>query len=1014
MMVVGMMGNKIKNLDENHIQQTIAGDRSVCEHYLSGREGTKDLAKKDINLSRELLYTWVSVAITAIATFLLYKDIFVVLNEKALSHSWGHFTQDTIFAAIFLVLIYGNIVYQLARVGYLYRLRQHKRCEGQDTDDLCLLEKTPPLVTILVPSYKEETHIVRQTLLSSALQDYPLRRVVLLIDDPPRPTDPDDLRRLTSARSLPGELQKLFDAAATRYHKAYRQYLERAGEDHLDVSKEFQALSELYEEAANWFHIQAGQYPVQDHTDELFVFLTFTEREKTLRQRARTLFCAAAEDGLRQRLDELSLGYRHLSSLFAVELTSFERKQYVNLSWVSNKAMNLNSYIGLIGKQFNRVVRADGTYLEQTTSDDADLVVPDSSYIVTLDADSLLAPHYVKRLIQIMDRPGNERVAVAQTPYTAVPSPTAVLELIAGATTDVQYIVHQGFTKAHATYWVGANALLRKEALDDIVVYEQERGFTIAKYIQDRTVIEDTESSIDLVVRGWTLFNFPERLSYSATPADFGALLIQRRRWANGGLIILPKLLRHLLRAPHRLRTWVEGFMRVSYLTSIAATNLGMLMILTFHADDYVDMVWLPLTALPYYWIYGRDMILMGYRVRDLFRVYALNFLLIPVNLGGVFKSIQQAVTGKQIPFSRTPKARGRTIVPVGYILAGYSLMLYCFMMGSLDLLDRRWLHGLFAIGSAFVLFYASSAFIGFRNSWEDLSIPFKNWLGRYRESSEAALTIEGVVSSHGVNRKNLLFLIILLMSPLVADSVETEMVSKVPVLIYHKIAMEQTKADNETIHIERFAEQMKYLADHGYHTLKVSELADFMKGRNVPEPSVVLTFDDGWKSVLNAVPVLNRYGFKASFFIITACADGVFGRKGDYLTWEEIGQLAKNQSFEFGSHTVTHPWNPKDNLLSWIEGKNPGKGKDKVLSELITSKLTLENRLSRPVQFLAWPCGWHNQKLVDLATDAGYVALLTTDGVRANLQGDDILHIRRAFANGDWDVETFAKFLGN
>jgi cellulose synthase/poly-beta-1,6-N-acetylglucosamine synthase-like glycosyltransferase len=55
----------------------------------------------------------------------------------------------------------------------------------------------------------------------------------------------------------------------------------------------------------------------------------------------------------------------------------------------------------------------------------------------------------------------------------------------------------------------------------------------VRRYIQDRTVIEDTESSVDLVAKGWELTNYPERLSYSATPPDFGALVIQRRRWAN-------------------------------------------------------------------------------------------------------------------------------------------------------------------------------------------------------------------------------------------------------------------------------------------------------------------------------------------------------------------------------------------------------------------------------------------------------------------------------------------------
>ena len=65
------------------------------------------------------------------------------------------------------------------------------------------------------------------------------------------------------------------------------------------------------------------------------------------------------------------------------------------------------------------------------------------------------------------------------------------------------------------------------------------------------TLIEDTESSVDLAARGWRLENYPERLAFSATPPDFGALLIQRRRWANGGLLILPKLLRYVAgRAP--------------------------------------------------------------------------------------------------------------------------------------------------------------------------------------------------------------------------------------------------------------------------------------------------------------------------------------------------------------------------------------------------------------------------------------------------------------------------------
>ena len=148
-----------------------------------------------------------------------------------------------------------------------------------------------------------------------------------------------------------------------------------------------------------------------------------------------------------------------------------------------------------------------------------------------VDADSILDSEYTLRLVHLMERPGNEHLAVAQTPYSSFPHAPGILERVAGATTDIQYIIHQGFTHYGATFWVGANAIVRKCALDDIAVSAVERDYPVRKFIQDRTVIEDTESSVDLVARGWQLYNYPERLAFSATPPDFGSLLIQRRRW---------------------------------------------------------------------------------------------------------------------------------------------------------------------------------------------------------------------------------------------------------------------------------------------------------------------------------------------------------------------------------------------------------------------------------------------------------------------------------------------------
>src|SRR5262249_26061329 len=148
-------------------------------------------------------------------------------------------------------------------------------------------------------------------------------------------------------------------------------------------------------------------------------------------------------------------------------------------------------------------------------------------------------------------------------------------------------------------------------------------------------------STVDLRRYGWQLYNYPERMAFSATPPDFGALLIQRRRWANGGLLIVPKLCRLLWSGGGRRARMRGLLLRLHYLTSLAMTNVALLLLLGLAFDERFASLWLPVTAAPYYILYAIDLRKLGYQWRDVFRVYALNLLLIPVNLGGIMRSIQ-------------------------------------------------------------------------------------------------------------------------------------------------------------------------------------------------------------------------------------------------------------------------------------------------------------------------------------------------------------------------------------
>ncbi|MEJ2722593.1 MAG: polysaccharide deacetylase family protein, partial [bacterium] len=69
------------------------------------------------------------------------------------------------------------------------------------------------------------------------------------------------------------------------------------------------------------------------------------------------------------------------------------------------------------------------------------------------------------------------------------------------------------------------------------------------------------------------------------------------------------------------------------------------------------------------------------------------------------------------------------------------------------------------------------------------------------------------------------------------------------------------------------FERQMAYLASEGYETVDLDDLARWRRGQAVlPRKPIVITFDDGDRSVLDiAYPILERYGFKATVFVVTS-----------------------------------------------------------------------------------------------------------------------------------------------
>lgn len=642
--------------------------------------------------------------------------------------SLGTLLETMLYIGVISLLAFSAVNYLLARHGSLVRTQRHRRAPRGLLNEAADA-RSHETMTTLVPSYKEQESVIYQTLLSAALQEFPNTRVVLLIDDSPNPRSVEDRNLLNEATALPSKVEQLLASPANRFSTKLEQHEARPGGG-LGAVEE---CADEYLYAVEFLQYTRQTFVVRDQAERFCRDEVLGGLQRNF-EAVETALRSAAESGEELSESELLHLYQRLAWTFNAEVATFQRKSFANLSHEPNKAMNLNSYIGLMGGAYRIVGHGDQLALAECDESEADLIVPESDYVLTLDADSVLLPEYCLRLTHRLNQPGFEDVAVIQTPYSSYPGGATRVERISAATTDIQHVLHQGMTYFDATFWVGANAILRREALADIETIDNSGVWPVKRYISDHTVIEDTESSIDLVASGWRLHNYNERLSYSATPPDFGSLCIQRQRWANGGLLILPKL-RHCLK---KGVDPVGMMLRLNYMASIAWASVGLMVMLLWPFGDRLLSPLVIAMAVPYFAAMSSDLKRCGFKRIDVVRIYAFNLLMLPVNLVGSAKSIYQAVSGGKFAFVRTPKVKSRTTAAFPYVVFPYLLIAWSVWTVYRDIGDEQYAHAVFAGLNAALALYGLVAFIGIGNSLVDMSVRVFDLLRTDRQATSS------------------------------------------------------------------------------------------------------------------------------------------------------------------------------------------------------------------------------------------------------------------------------------
>ncbi|MDR6783053.1 peptidoglycan/xylan/chitin deacetylase (PgdA/CDA1 family) [Pedobacter africanus] len=229
-----------------------------------------------------------------------------------------------------------------------------------------------------------------------------------------------------------------------------------------------------------------------------------------------------------------------------------------------------------------------------------------------------------------------------------------------------------------------------------------------------------------------------------------------------------------------------------------------------------------------------------------------------------------------------------------------------------------------------------------------------------------------------------------------VADAKTILARKQVPILCYHQVRnwkpTDGKIGKDYIVEIQNFKDQIKMLADSGYHSILPDQLYAYLNtGAPLPPKPIMFTFDDtDMDQFTVAAPTLKKYGYKAVYFIMTVS----IGKKGkfvDYMTKEQIKQLS-DEGNVIGSHTYDHKNFKKYQGKDWEEQLDKPTKK---LEEITGKKMT---------EF-AYPFGLWNAEGIPQLKKRGFRMAFSLADKRD--QNEPLFTIRRIIASGYWSPKT-------
>lgn len=219
---------------------------------------------------------------------------------------------------------------------------------------------------------------------------------------------------------------------------------------------------------------------------------------------------------------------------------------------------------------------------------------------------------------------------------------------------------------------------------------------------------------------------------------------------------------------------------------------------------------------------------------------------------------------------------------------------------------------------------------------------------------------------------------------------------ANVPILMYHYVSELPPDADSYrrdlTVSPEKFEAQLQYLDEANYHPITLTDLyLHLTQGYPLPERSIILTFDDGYRDAYEVVfPLLLEYGFTGTFFVL---ATPTHFESPDYMTWGQMKEMS-DAGMDIQGHGRDH-----------VDLRD--RSYDYLIYQIRGIQEAIQYHTGRLPRFFCYPSGRRDANTISVLESTGYWGAVTTDWGKTHTR-DNLFEMPRLRVRGYETLEDF------